>query len=77
MPSCLNIMGVIETRNSTTHQLYARDLVITAVICFIGEKRTEQQPILDNLRKLGFHLQVLIGNYIILSDLLLYTYSEV
>ncbi|XP_029687563.1 uncharacterized protein lrrc53 [Takifugu rubripes] len=29
-------MEVLEKKNSVTHQLYAQDLVITAVICFIG-----------------------------------------
>lgn len=67
MPSCLSTMEVIETRNGMTHQLYARDLVITAVVCFIGEKQTEQQPISDNLRKLGFHLRVLVGEPVYLE----------
>lgn len=38
MTSSLNIMEVLDKRSSVTHQLYAQDLVITAVICFIGEK---------------------------------------
>ncbi|KAM4552326.1 uncharacterized protein lrrc53 [Odontesthes bonariensis] len=36
VPSNQNITVQIETRGSITPQLYARDLAITAVICFIG-----------------------------------------
>ncbi|XP_044077070.1 uncharacterized protein lrrc53 isoform X2 [Siniperca chuatsi] len=36
VPSNQNITVQIETRGSMTPQLYARDLAITAVICFIG-----------------------------------------
>lgn len=38
VPSNQNITVKIEPRSSVTPQLYARDLAITAVICFIGEK---------------------------------------
>lgn len=37
VPSNQNITVHIEPRASVTPQLYARDLAITAVICFIGE----------------------------------------
>ena len=40
VPSNRNITVQIETRGSITPQLYARDLAITAVICFIGENDT-------------------------------------
>ncbi|XP_035526841.1 uncharacterized protein LOC118334872 [Morone saxatilis] len=36
VPSNQNITVQIQTRGSVTPQLYARDLAITAVICFIG-----------------------------------------
>ncbi|XP_074545679.1 uncharacterized protein lrrc53 [Halichoeres trimaculatus] len=36
VPSNQNITVYIETRGAVTPQLYARDLAITAVICFIG-----------------------------------------
>ncbi|XP_022069381.2 uncharacterized protein lrrc53 [Acanthochromis polyacanthus] len=36
VPSNQNITVQVETRGSVTPQLYARDLAITAVICFIG-----------------------------------------
>uniref|UniRef100_A0A3P8SQ81 LRRCT domain-containing protein n=1 Tax=Amphiprion percula TaxID=161767 RepID=A0A3P8SQ81_AMPPE len=36
VPSNQNITVQVETRDSVTPQLYARDLAITAVICFIG-----------------------------------------
>ena len=39
VPSNQNITVQIETRGSVTPQLYARDLAITAVICFIGESQ--------------------------------------
>lgn len=37
VPSNQNITVRIETRGSVKPQLYARDLAITAVICFSGE----------------------------------------
>lgn len=43
VPSNQNITLQIETRGSVTPELYARDLTITAVICFIGEHNTHRQ----------------------------------
>lgn len=51
VPSNQNITVQIETRGSVTPQQYARDLAITAVICFIGENDTQQN---ENLHE-AFH----------------------
>lgn len=40
VPSNQNITVQVQARASVTPQLYARDLAITAVICFIGENDT-------------------------------------
>lgn len=42
VPSNRNITVQVETRSSVTPQLYARDLAIAAVVCFIGENGTQQ-----------------------------------
>lgn len=39
----------METRKSVTPQLYARDVVITAVLCFTGEDRRRK----DSWRQRG------------------------
>lgn len=41
VPSNQNITVQIETMGSVTPRIYARDLAITAVICFIGENKTQ------------------------------------
>lgn len=41
VPSNQNITVQIETMGSVTPRVYARDLAITAVICFIGENKTQ------------------------------------
>lgn len=43
VPSNQNITVQVETRGSVTPRLYARDLAITAVICFIGENDRHTQ----------------------------------
>lgn len=40
VPSNQNITVQIAARGSVTPQLYARDVAIAAVICFIGENDT-------------------------------------
>lgn len=42
VPSNQNITVQIETRGSVMPRLYARDLAITAVTCFIGENGIQQ-----------------------------------
>lgn len=41
VPSNQNITVQIESMGSVTPRIYARDLAITAVICFIGENKTQ------------------------------------
>lgn len=65
-------MEVTDTRENVAHPLYARDVAISAVICFIGEKRTKEQPISDNLRKLEFSSGSLGGIGVALLIVLIY-----
>lgn len=53
IPSNQNITVQIQAAGSVTPLVYARDLALTAVICFIGESQTQRsEDCLDLLAEL-------------------------